>query len=243
MLIVNADDYGRNRQATDRIAECRTRCRVSAASAMVFMADSERAARLACDAGHRLGLHLNFSESFTGQGLSPSIRRDHERIRRFVLGNKYALVLFHPGLTGAFTRVFSAQLEEFVRLYGEAPTHFDGHQHYHLATNILVQQLLPPRTVVRRSFSFREGEKGALNLWYRRAVDATLARRHALTDFFFSAAPHLSTDSMMRIVLLANEADVELMVHPELDREHEWLLSGEFGALLARVNVGGHETQ
>ena len=45
MLIVNADDLGRNITATDNILCCHARRRVSSASAMMFMADSERAAR------------------------------------------------------------------------------------------------------------------------------------------------------------------------------------------------------
>jgi len=240
MLIVNADDYGRNRKATDWTLECYGHRRVNAASAMVFMEDSERAARLARFACHAVGLHLNFSESFTGAMVAAAIRRDHERIRSFVLESKYAPVFFHPGLTGAFRRVFAAQLQEFLRLYGTAPTHFDGHQHYHLATNVLVQRLLPPGTRVRRSFSFREGEKNALNLWYRRVVDASITKRHVLTDFFFSAAQHLSVERMERIVALARTAHVELMVHPEIARERDFLLGEEFERLLATVHIGSH---
>jgi predicted glycoside hydrolase/deacetylase ChbG (UPF0249 family) len=239
MLLVNADDYGRNREATDRILECLGHRRVNAASAMVFMEDSERAACVARAARHALGLHLNFSESFTAAMVPAAIRQDHERIRRFVLKSKYALVLFHPGLAGAFRRVFAAQLHEFRRLYGTAPTHFDGHQHYHLATNVLVQRLLPLGTRVRRSFSFREGEKSALNLWYRRMVDASLCKRHVLTDFFFSAEQHLSVERMERVVMLARTANVELMVHPEIARERDFLLGKEFERLMSAVHVGG----
>jgi predicted glycoside hydrolase/deacetylase ChbG (UPF0249 family) len=208
---------------------------------MVFMEDSERAARLALARRHAAGLHLNVSEVFTGIKVPAGIRRDQERIRQFVLQSRYALVLFHPGLVGAFGRVVAAQLQEFWRLYGTAPTHFDGHQHYHLATNVLVQRLLPAGAPVRRSFSFREGEKSALNLWYRRMVDASLGQRHVLADYFFSAAQHLSVDRMGRIVALANTANVELMVHPEIAREREFVLGDEFGRLISTVRVGGHD--
>jgi predicted glycoside hydrolase/deacetylase ChbG (UPF0249 family) len=46
MLIVNADDWGRNRDATDRSLECHRNGRITTVSAMVFMEDSERAADL-----------------------------------------------------------------------------------------------------------------------------------------------------------------------------------------------------
>ena len=240
MLVVNADDYGRNLEATKWILECYGRRRISATSAMVFMEDSERAACLALARRHVPGLHLNVSESFTAANVPAAIRRDQEQIRRFVLHSRYALVLFHPGLIGAFGRVVAAQLQEFRRLYNAAPTHFDGHQHYHLATNVLVQRLLPPGATVRRSFSFRDGEKSALNLWYRRMVDASLSHRYVLADYFFSAAQHLSVERMERIVALARTANVELMVHPELAREREFVLGEEFGRLISAVPVGGH---
>src|ERR1700758_5164513 len=44
ILIINADDWGRDHETTQRILECTLRGTVSSASAMVFMEDSERAA-------------------------------------------------------------------------------------------------------------------------------------------------------------------------------------------------------
>jgi len=49
VLIVNADDWGRDVQTTDRMLECLLHRSVSSVSAMVFMADSERAANLASE--------------------------------------------------------------------------------------------------------------------------------------------------------------------------------------------------
>src|SRR2546426_10477618 len=46
LLIMNADDWGRDRQTTDRTFECVLRGTVSSVSAMVFMEDSERAATI-----------------------------------------------------------------------------------------------------------------------------------------------------------------------------------------------------
>src|SRR5579863_5715924 len=61
LLIINADDWGVNREATDRTLDCVLRKTVSSASAMVFMEDSERAAQLALEAGVDTGLHLNLT--------------------------------------------------------------------------------------------------------------------------------------------------------------------------------------
>ena len=68
MLIVNADDWGRDRLTTDRILDCVTAGAVSAVSAMVFAEDSERAAALALDRSIDVGLHLNFTSPFTAAG-------------------------------------------------------------------------------------------------------------------------------------------------------------------------------
>src|SRR5215472_6978785 len=46
-LIVNADDWGRDTLTTNSILECSARRAVSSVSAMVFMEDSDRAAKLA----------------------------------------------------------------------------------------------------------------------------------------------------------------------------------------------------
>src|SRR5262245_55339258 len=124
MLTINGDDFGRNRRATDRILVCHVEKRITSSSAMVFMADSERAAILAKDWQVDVGLHINFTESFTGPSVPQPLRRDHARIRRFLRLNKYALLIYNPFLRNAFRAVFEAQFEEFARLYGREPTRF-----------------------------------------------------------------------------------------------------------------------
>jgi len=47
MLIVNADDWGRSLAETDAALRCLKRGRITSVSAMVFMQDFKRAARLA----------------------------------------------------------------------------------------------------------------------------------------------------------------------------------------------------
>ena len=67
-LIVNADDWGRDAETTDRIFECVVPGAVSSVSAMVFMQDSERAAGIAREHGIEAGLHLNFTTPFSAPG-------------------------------------------------------------------------------------------------------------------------------------------------------------------------------
>jgi chitin disaccharide deacetylase len=229
MLIVNADDLGRSPTETDMVLECHARGRVTAASAMVFMVDSERAAGLARDAGIPVGLHLNLSESFSGVDVPAGLRRRHERVCRFLKASRFALLLFNPLLADDFARVVAAQFAEFRRLYGADPAHVDGHQHMHLATNVLVQRLLPEGARVRRNFTFGPGQKGALNRWYRARVDRALARRHRMSDHFFSLTQQLRAGHFDAVLALARRNEVELMVHPAWAHEHAFLMSDEFG--------------
>jgi chitin disaccharide deacetylase len=225
MLIINADDWGRNRTATDTTLACHAGQRISATSAMVFMEDSERAAELAQESGIDVGLHLNLSEGFTATSVPAALRQAHGRICRFLTQSKYALLFYHPFLARTFRLVFEAQLAEFLRLYGRAPAHFDGHQHMHLATNVLVQNLIPAGQKVRRSFSFRPGQKSMINRAYRRAVDRRLARRYRLTDYFFALSSNLEPSKLQAIGALSRTSDVELMTHAWNHAEFEWLMS------------------
>src|SRR5713226_4540807 len=77
--------------------------------------------------------------------------------------------------------------------------------HMHLCANALLAGLLPLGTLVRRNFSFQPGEKGAVNRLHRQAVDKRLARRHRLTDFFFSLPPLEPQSRLERILSLAHQ--------------------------------------
>jgi predicted glycoside hydrolase/deacetylase ChbG (UPF0249 family) len=237
MLVINADDFGRNRLATDRILVCHAKKRVTSTSAMVFMEDSKRAAALAKASQVDVGLHINFTESFTGPSVPQSLRRDHERVRRFLRANKYALLIYNPFLRNAFRAVFEAQLEEFARLYGRPVSRFDGHQHMHLCSNMILDRTIPAGARVRRSFSFDAGEKGFLNRFYRAAIDRHLATRHHITDFFFALSQHLPISRFRRVVELAKTSDVELMTHPEVNLEFETLLSAGFADAILQLRI------
>jgi chitin disaccharide deacetylase len=241
MLIVNADDLGRSKVATDAAMACYAMGRISSTSAMVFMTDSERASEAALGAGVDVGLHVNFSEEFSAGSVPKELRKAHYQICGFLTAHKYALLILNPLLIRQFEFVFAAQLAEFNRLYGRSPSHLDGHQHLHLATNMLVQRLMPTGAKVRRSFSFRQREKSFVNRWYRSALDRSLMRRHRVTDHFFSLSDYLAPDRFARVISLAREADVELMVHPQRPAEFEFLMSDAYIEALSHVRLAGYD--
>ncbi len=121
ILIMNADDWGRDRLTTDRILDCCLLGAVSSVSAMVFMEDSERAAAIARERGIEGGLHLNLTTPFSGSGVAAGLAEHQQRIARHLLRHRLAQIVFHPGLMRSFEYVAAAQLDEFRRLYGAAP--------------------------------------------------------------------------------------------------------------------------
>src|SRR5260370_20356546 len=185
MLIITADDWGRSAAETDAALRCYRQGRITTVSAMVFMQDSERAAELARGNDLDTGLHLNFSEEFSGDNCSERLKECHGRIIRFLKRHKYAQLAYNPLLRKAFSYSYEAQAEEFVRLFGKSPSHIDGHHHMHLCTNVLLSKVIPAGMKMRRNFSFWPGEKSSLNLAYRALVDRWLARRYQLADYFF----------------------------------------------------------
>lgn len=237
LLLVNADDWGRNTVTTERTFDCIRSGGVSAVSAMVFMEGSEHAAAVAREHEIEVGLHLNLTTPFSAP--SPAaLSKYQQKISRYLRRHRFSQVMFHPGLIRAFQYVVFAQLEEFHRLYGEAPCRIDGHHHMHLSANVLLQRLIPPHTIVRRNFSFDAGEKSIVNRYYRHAVDRMLARHHRLTDYFFSLAPLGREERLRRIIALSRQHVVEVEVHPINEVEYQFLTGGGLGRLAGDVKIG-----
>ena len=239
LLIVNADDWGRDRRTTEMTLDCVLRGAVSSVSAMVFMEDSERAADLAREGGVDAGLHLNFTTPFSAAGCPARLAERQQKLARYLRGHRLAQVVFHPGLVRSFEYVAAAQFDEFQRLYGIAPDRVDGHHHMHLCANVLLQRLLPRGTLVRRNFSFQPGEKGIWNRAYRKIVDSMLIRRHRVVDFLLPLAP-VEAARLQRIFSLARRFVVEVETHPVLDEEYRILASGRLCRQCGDVRLAPH---
>jgi hypothetical protein len=226
-LIVNADDWGRDRETTDRIFDCVARRTVSSVSAMVFMEDSERSASLARERQIDAGLHVNFTTRFSSPNAPSRLVERQQEIVAYLLRRRLNQTIFHPWLTGSFEYVMAAQLEEYCRIYGAEPERLDGHHHMHLCANVLLARLLPTGTVVRRNFSFQAGEKGWVNRLYRRAVDNRLRRRHRIVDYLFGLAPLDPPARLERILSLSRRSVVEVETHPVNADEYKFLTGGD----------------
>jgi len=238
MLIINADDLGRNYEATANSIACYQDGLITSASAMVFMADSQRAAELVKAAGLETGLHLNLTLPFDGPGLSSRLVGHHLPLVDYYRRSKWAQILYNPLLRKKLDYVFKAQYDEYHRLLGSEPAKIDGHHHMHLCINMIVDRIIPQGCRVRRNFSFEPHEKDIINRTYRRLIDAWLIRRYCCTDSFFSIEPVHDSQRLERIIRLGCSSNVEIMVHPAKTEEYNYLMSPEYRNLIAAVPKG-----
>lgn len=236
-LIVNADDWGRSTLTTDRTLACLRHGAVSSVSAMVFMEDSERAADMARSRGIDAGLHLNFTTPFSSWRCPADLAEYQEEVAGYLRANRLAQVVFNPLLARSFDYVMKAQMDEYFRLYGMLPERLDGHHHMHLCANVIWGGLLPTGTTVRRNFSFKAGEKGLWNRLYRQTVDRRLARRHPMTDYFFSLVPLEPLGRLQEVFSLAQRCLVEVETHPANEQEYSFLARGEIFGYLGGLEI------
>ena len=240
MLIITADDWGKNTLATNNSLLCFKNARITSVSALVFMKDSVRAAELACAFGVESGLHLNFTLPFEGAVRSEKMLASQLRLAAFLEKSRFAPILYNPFLNKDFEYVYMAQYDEYVRLYRRAPTHINGHRHKHLCSNLIINGLIPRGSRVRRSFTFNWGERNVFNLMYRRLIDRIIASKYMCTDSFFSLMPIDNMDRLQRIINLSKHSLVELMVHPERKEELDCLMSDEYFYITSFVQTGNY---
>ncbi|MHB1539530.1 MAG: ChbG/HpnK family deacetylase [Solirubrobacteraceae bacterium] len=225
MLIVNADDFGGNPLATDRILECFDAGAISSASAMVHMRDSRRAAELADGRGLPLGLHLNLTQPFECEDTPAPVRDRQARALRHLASGRSARLVLDPLLLRLVSRCVEDQIDRYVELFGREPTHIDGHNHVHLSPTVMLA--LPRRFAVRTAES-RPDEAAGVGRLLRRTRHALIARLHPTTELFFPLDPLAANPSQAAIDALLRHAEdhsVELMTHPDRDGEHRLLMS------------------
>jgi len=229
-IYVNADDWGRSLEETDLILKLGRMDRLSAASAMVFMADSERAAGLAGECPFEIGLHLNFSESFSALPEDSEISIRLERVKKYLTANKGNYLRPALGLREDFEFLVEKQIEEFVRLYGYQPTKFDGHLHMHLSSSafLAIWSILSPGSLIRRHFTFEQGEKSVFNRAYRGFFDRILRQRFSIWDGMYSLQDALRDNKLPSLIDRAETSGIELMIHPIFETEIGFLFGEEF---------------
>ncbi|KAH3744809.1 carbohydrate deacetylase [Pelomyxa schiedti] len=140
-LIVTGDDLGYCEERTRGILRCWKAGRLSGASLIVNMENSQQAAREAKEANMPLGLHLNITEgspvcvASDGDTATSSITRRDSRGGQAQFLGKFAFAA--KAMSGGVreddvVREVEAQIARFEELVGTCPTHVDSHQHSHV---------------------------------------------------------------------------------------------------------------
>jgi predicted glycoside hydrolase/deacetylase ChbG (UPF0249 family) len=234
LLIVNADDFGGNPLATDRIVECFAMGAITSASAMMYMRDSLRAAELARSRELSLGLHLNLTQEFEDSSVPTSVRERQARAVRYFAAGRRRRFTYNP-LLGTLVRACVAdQLACFRRLFGVEPTHIDGHNHVHLSPTVLFAL---PRGMCVRSGESHPHATASPGAMLGRARHALIAHRQITTDHFFAidrlgASP--TAGAIEALLRIAEQSTVEVMTHPDRERDYRVLASEQWHSALRR---------
>lgn len=238
LLVINADDWGAHAATTDAILNCFRAGRVSSATAMVFMEDSERAAAIGRRAGLPIGLHLNLTQPFAGAAVPEALRASQQRLTRHFRHIRLMRWVYDPRIRGAVERCIADQLDAFEIAYGSAPTHLDGHNHVHICPNVLLSRTASRVRAVRTTHSCSARTPAAVARGLRRRA---IRRRFLSTDHLFALSavhPALGGHGLEPMLELARRGSVELMVHPSRTDEYEVLMSDPWRRAIATVRLG-----
>jgi len=241
LLIVNADDWGYDRPTTEAIASVFEAGGLTSTTAMMFMADSTRAAEHATERpGLGIGLHLNLWEEYTDPSTPADVRGRQRRLIDYFKRARLRRWIYDPRIRREVNRIVRDQLDRFAELYGRAPTHVDGHHHSHLAANVLLSPSLPRGTKLRNAQSNTE-RRSPLTNTLRALRGLAIDRRFRSTKYFLSVLtvwPGLEGDPLRAQLDLSRRASVEVMVHPGFPEEIGPLRSPRWTEAIAEYPLG-----
>jgi len=242
LLIVNADDWGLAPQHTNAIAACFQARRISSATGMVHMRDSERAATIARAENLPIGLHLNFAEAFDAPDVTPEVRERQRLVVDSFSRGPWHRWGFNHRLFGTVSDAIRDQIQEFVRIYHGFPTHVDGHQHLHQNLTVLSSRAFPAQTKMRATFTFAPGEKSVSNRVARAVVNRLMRSRFRGPRYFVSIRalyPALGGAGLAKLDLL-RRGSLEVMTHPGWADEFDVLMSDDWQRILQTRAIGSY---
>jgi hypothetical protein len=246
LLIVNADDWGGFREGTDAIEACFQAGAISSTTAMVHMADSTRAAQLARERGRPVGLHLNFSEPFSGVEIPERVRERQLRLCHHFsdVGKRRWRFSLDPAVHRLVADGIRDQVEGFRSAYGAEPTHIDSHHHVHVCPDVFLSRALVRGSRLRQTLSpVPQGPEHELMRIGWRVKHGLLARLFITTERFWRARELSPGDGAVPIAYataIAAGAPVEIVVHPSFAREREVLCSESWLSSIQGAPLGSY---
>jgi chitin disaccharide deacetylase len=234
MLIVNADDFGATATATDAICRTFDAEVITSASAMVWMKDSPRAAGIAIERALPLGLHLNLTLPFSGLDMSRSVQERQLRLTEIFTRDGWWREAGRPVDRKLLHAAIEDQVERFCKQFGQ-PTHIDGHHHVHLYDAVL--DLLPQRWPIRPPLRTLAQVDARPN---RR--EGRLHRRFRAPDLAFTlgSLQPATGDGVLKALDCARRLCVEVVAHPLVAEDMEFLLSTGWRATLDSLTLGSY---
>ena len=246
LLIVNADDWGGSEATTEAILGAFEAGRVTSTSAMVYMPDSDRAAEVATREGLPVGLHLNLTQPFESPDVPAAVRdKQLQTVKRFAgVGRdgrpgtaSLRRWLYDPTVRGAVDQAIADQLKRFETLYGKAPTHFDGHNYVDASPNVFLSRSIPRGSAMRGSLGAYPLERSAMGR-LRAARQAIRGRRIRSPDHVLHIADLQLSGQLDPRLRLADGASVEVICHPDDERERTALMSPAWQRALGEYRLG-----
>lgn len=248
LLVVNADDWGGSEATTEAILGAFEAGRITSASGMVYMPDSDRAAEIATRRGLPVGLHINLTEPFSDPATPPEVRERQRRVAGRFAGAgrdghpgtaRLRKWLYDPTIGAEVDRAIADQVERFEALYGRAPTHFDGHNYVDLCPNVFLSRAIPAGSVIRNSLDCYPLERSAKGVL--RAFRQYLRTRRLRSTGYLLHIAELrlgdgeDPDPRLR---LAHNTSVEVMGHLDDEAELALLMSPTWGRVLSEHKLG-----
>jgi hypothetical protein len=248
LLVVNADDWGGSEATTDAILRTFEAGRVTSTTGLVYMPDSDRAAEIARRAKLPVGLHLNLTQPFSDPATPATVRERQHRVAERLAGSgpdghpgaaPLRKWLYDPRIRIEVDLAIADQLERFRALYGQMPTHFDGHNYVDVCPNVFLSRSIPRGSKMRNSLGRFPLERSPMALL--RAMRQVLrssrftSTRYVLHIAALDLPAHGPLDPKLR---LADEGAVEVISHPDDEREHAILMSDGWERALAEHRLG-----
>lgn len=235
MLLVNADDFGKNEEINRAVCEAFEKGYINSATLMTNMPGAHEAYKLAKDNGFadRVGIHLNITE---GMPLTEGIRNnplicsaDGSFNAAFYHNTKYRLYMDRQSID-RIKEELDAQIGLFLEM-GFTLLHIDSHHHVH--TNYPVYRALKELAgkydfqYIRLSRNLYRGGDLFNNIYkhfYNRSIKKIAGETGDLFGSYKDLAAYLSADPLKaedraaipagRARDLALNRSVEIMVHP-----------------------------
>lgn len=243
-VIVNADDFGANREVNQAICQCFRKGICTNTTLMVNMPYTDEAVACSkeCSFFDKVGLHINLAE---GKPLTEKIRfselfcdKEGYFNQRLYSSNKTRLYFSKSDYTLARAEI-EAQIVRYLE-YGMSLVHIDSH--YHVHTNLPICRILSSLVSVYGIKSIRLSRNMYHNLAksyviYKKYINHRIKTMNVKTVDYFGSFDDYKIFSHK----IKYDDVVEIMVHPILDNKGNLLATEKPMEQIEQLLVGSVE--